>query len=367
MVFQLIKRDPYRWMIPFMTLVTLIASPIVAARANVLAIVYFQMIYCGIALGASWIWVGRRATLFEMGLPISGRQLFLARNMLLLIALWLPLIAGFGSTLLFCGFSIARLAVIAFESMSVATLIAVCLLCVRPNQMRIPGWLVLLPQWLALSATFPVWQSRFGAAGAAWIVAVCMALNAVVLAWVWRKVPRSYQLAPAAVGAGHARPARAQAYAGEPLRRKAPFNWTWMPVFRSVYVWYGAVISLTLPLWASTPKGIVAGCALLLIWMGSRPQTRWLTALPVHPRVVLAFLAGPPLALLTAGFLLGGGWVRHNPHAQVFSLALLLGWGLLAMLIMALSDWRPLGLVPRWGRTVAVFALALVPIYAAML
>jgi len=92
MIWQLVKRDP-AWRMALVMLAGSVA--VVPALPRMFLPVFGGM------LGAVWLQCqpSRRATLFQAGLPLGTGDLLLARVLVLLAVVWLPL-AGGGATLL---------------------------------------------------------------------------------------------------------------------------------------------------------------------------------------------------------------------------------------------------------------------------
>jgi hypothetical protein len=353
MVYQLIKSDPMRFTLGWMTAITLAVSPILAAKApGMLPLACWTVTWL-----AAMAWGGNRASRFQAALPIAGRQLFLARMALLLAALWLPAFACIASARLLSGAVGVNIASRLLELAAASTLTLICLQALRPELVKISAWISLVPIWVIFAFTWqPQPSDRIAIAGQ--VTASCLLLSAVAFVWVWRLlVPKSYRLAPD--GSRQDAPAEPRSLARPRSETRLRSSWAWMPVVRSVFFWQTSFVWLMLFSGAGSPGGGPTACFFLAMgWLGMRPRVAWLRALPVTRRAELAMLAVPALAILTAGFLFRGmKWVPE-PHARILSLAVTLGWALATLLVLALYDWRPLSRVPFKLR--GLFAVILV-------
>jgi hypothetical protein len=362
-VYQIIKRDPNIMGFSIVLALAQIANPIVAAKAPELLVVMNWMAPMGFLIA----WACQRATRFEMALPIPGRQVFLARMAELLTTLWLGAITASGCALLLSGAKGPSLAWAMVEGASIMTLVGACLHALRAEQHRIPLWLGAVPVWLmimGLAGEASKHADRippFGVAGAERLIAGCLILSAAVLAWVWSRVPKSYQLAPV----GGPQPSRAPYAAAQRFRSLPSFTWAWMPLLRPMFSWQSVFLWPFLFFVGGMPAGASFVCYLLAMgWVGLRPRIVWLRPLPVRPSVALAGLVAPSFALIVLGNLLLGARWAHEPHARILSVTVTLGWALVTLLVLSLYDWRPLRRIPWKWRLWTVFALSIAAMIA---
>ena len=353
MVLPIVKYDPISSATVLLTLLAMVVGPVLAAKSPET----LPVAYCLVAMGALLSWSRVRATAFEMTMPIAGRRLFLARTGLSLAAIWLPALAGCASALSIGGATRTHAAVALLDCASAATLLFTCLQTIRTEQIQIPAWPVIASAWLVNMAASS-WSVRAATGGG--IAAICIGLSAVVFAWVWKRVPNSYRLAPDGPRQIVEAPPRLALSVQAVPRPSAAIAWRWMPLLRSSTP--GLWVSVMLYVGAALPGG-VCGCWLLTFgWVILRQRAVWLRALPVKPRTTLAAFAAQAMAALVAGYLsFGLRWV-HGTHERVWMLSLILGFALAIMLAMTLVDWRPLTRAnPNWRPLPAVAVV--VPIF----
>ena len=233
---------------------------------------------------------GRRASLFQAALPIPARDLFVARLLSLLGVVWFPLLAvAAASRVAGPGASY-----FGFLSLTVAGPIAtagvLALLSIRLRELSAPPKLAFV-----LLAVLPVLGAvAFLAAFFAppGIVPAVCAVTAAALLWRdFASMPKAFQVAPAEAVAE--RP---------PRRRTASVRPPWWPVCRSVFSWQPSVFLVNSVIFFANPMGgwmmapLMLGGFVFQGWVAMR----WLWALPVSRRKVLAMTLLPPLLLEAA-------------------------------------------------------------------
>lgn len=186
----------------------------------------------------------------------------------------------------------------------------------------------------------------------------CWAVTAWVVVRTWRIVPKSFQLAPEEVSAGDAEAIPA----GRTETRGLPWK---------------AIVETTFPLWGF--DYVVVFAAMCVVhspvflffgvmtgWASIRSVIRWMSPLPVRPRVLLAVVVVPNLLSLIGGYLVGVHLQLFQSrlgdtgvHTQIVTLIIIAVWLMAANLCVLSGD-------SRWVRRVlpplpwsTFFALAL--------
>jgi hypothetical protein len=354
MIYQLMKRNEAWKFVMSLTIPCTVVGAFVAAHPG------FVTVFCGYLgiMGAFVCRPNQHATRFEASLPLAGRQLFLARICIMMVAIWLPAIAGCGALLISTGFTRPSVDMAGFAA--VATLIAMAVQSVRVRELSGPNWLTGAFFVCAPAATALVlkWHAALP------VLMVCAPLSAALFVRTWRSVPKSLQIAPAGASAEAAPVGHAKANSGA-----APAT-VWMPILRSVFSWQYGVWLLFL---FSAPMTVTwigsCGFSLVVLWGIARQRVGWTQALPIRPRVVLWTILALVLLTLAFGYFVGfhfGSHSRPVPELrdQVLNLAALLGWALLVVLFNVLFDWRRLRHVSLVVRRVLLALLLGVPLVA---
>ena len=332
MIFKLIKRDP-AWTFGLgFTAAVLILSLTGLGPVTMLGFEATMVI-----ASRSIVRLDHRATLFEVALPIAGRQLFLSRVLSLLLMVWMPAFAGVARIL-------ARATVDwptvwnTFDWAAIFTLAIALSLSAG------------LPQLACnLRLLFVVWASTAAAGALAWyslppaaVLALFALTSVAVFLKAWLAVPESFQVAPVEVVDA---PMPSRAAAAAPSGTAAPAR-AWWPILRSALSWNRLLYFPLMALLGMTGNWfyflsifVIQGTA------QSRQRTRWLYALPLSYRALLLLAIVPTLATLLGGVAVGttlDGVFQRGAAARVN---------------VPLEFWRrvPKGKVPAiqspWGET----------------
>ena len=261
---------------------------------------------------------GRRATLFQAALPISARDLFVARLVSQVAGVWYLLLAA---TVAFnvagTGWSIP------FPALFMAgALVAVTILALLSVRLREPG----APSGLAIALLaglgrldflllFPGPLVPFARPGI--VLPVCAVVFAALL---WRdlaSLPKAFQVAPM------------DAIAERPATRRAGFAQPdWWPVWRSVSCGRPLVSLILSAMLLAGGMWSLVSVMLAAFVSAAWVSLRWLWPLPVDRRKVLAMTLLPPLLLSAAVQVIWpGGFARAAALAAltlVLTLAFLL-------------------------------------------
>jgi hypothetical protein len=179
MILQLIKRDPAWKIAVLLTVPAWVAMQIPGIDHPLLALA--PIVFFG-----SFVHARRRATLLEVSLPISARDLFLARLLSLLTLVWFPFV-----TSEFAFYAATDWSVTLLECAALATLLILLPLSVRIERPACPVWVVAVV-WIAGIAA--------GMAGLhflspALFLALCALATGAVFLKTWVAIPPSFQVA----------------------------------------------------------------------------------------------------------------------------------------------------------------------------
>jgi uncharacterized membrane protein YidH (DUF202 family) len=242
-----------------------------------------------------------RATPFQAALPIPARDLFMARLLPILAVIWIPLLAAVGAGYL----AGARASSPRFQWLiaegAVSTVGVLVLLSARLRELSAPRALInwfFLPYMLTGALVSVVWPGI--------VLAVCAA---TIAAWLWRDLaamPKAFQVAPA------------DAAAEQPARHRTRFaRPVWWPVLRSMFARQPrAMLAYSVMFLLYPMASVIASLMLALFVFQGWVSMRWVWALPVSRRRILALGLLPLLALETAvqaakpaGFIQAGEFV----------------------------------------------------------
>jgi hypothetical protein len=277
----------------------------------------------------------RRATAFEAGLPIMGRDLVLARTVAFLLMIWISVFAGVAGLLLVKGSATPVGPVLAAGAL--CTLGAGICQSFKVKELAAPQW-IMFPLWMLPPWAGPQVVDRTGAI----LPASCLLIGAALLARAWLAAPRSFELAPAEAS-GSAAPAASAALVRAGSGRSTS-AFTWAPVLRSVFSWR---FTFMLAFLGFSAAGEWLACTLWLVfaWLIARVQVRWLWALPLNRRALLWSLMGP--IVLAEGLGYGAGlFGRHAPpketNVMIVMPIAMLAYLLFVILCLVMAEWRRL-------------------------
>lgn len=339
MIYQLIRREPAWKITPWLALasaVTWVWMP---------PLFGFAILVAGLVAGMPH----RHATRLDAGLPIEARDLLLARTFSLMAVIWIPALAGAAGIAIVKGFSASAADPLAAGALG--TLIAAVAQALRLKELEGPKWLFFLyftvnPSGLALLKRLD-----------SLVPLICALSGAALFLRAWVMVPRSFQLSIASVKAW--RPARQE-------RRIAPRTaFRWAPVLRSVCCWQYVFFLPWMGYATATGQWLFLPFWLVVAWQGPRNKARWLWALPVGRRALLWTMMGPILAVHVLGYLAGFRFHQRaagliEPRVTVVTLAAILGYVMLTILLCVLFDWRGFARIPRRTLQIVFLSLAII-------
>jgi hypothetical protein len=235
----------------------------------------------------------RRATLFDAALPISGRTLITARLLFMLATIWLPVCAAAGMLL---ARGQAEGAAEFWASGMVITAAGVFGLTARIEEFDSS-----MPRAVFfVVAAIAIFIPAFWEGHAAVVFLVSGLLAAGRLAMVWPRIPAGFQAAAI-------EPRRAQVE-----KRARGHGGLWFAVLPLLRAALPRLVLVMLAVIAfqgvmgSWTYGAVAGFGVPAM---ARRASRWLWALPISRRTLLAITIGPYLACMAGSFAVGA-WLR---------------------------------------------------------
>jgi hypothetical protein len=344
LIYQLMQLDPSRKAIRFLIVIGVILS-LLPSKFYITSIilVLFTMLFCRI---------NKRASAFQVSLPISGRQIFAARLLSILVALWTPAITA-SAILVFRGSTGSATAIALLGNTALATLAVIIVQSIRIRELEIRKiW-----AFLVIPLTFYVsgigmmllLHQIFGEGmrmrlAVALILAVCLLASAILFIRIWKRVPKSFQMAaepnanPVSAAAiriwkyilksfqiasqlvasskSSTAPCQADVVRTDMRGSRAL---AWRPILRSVYpwsyfIWLMAFFSVSwgygfVQMYVFVATMIMCIFTLIqALWTSTRVKISWLYALPVSRSAILLLFMLPPLLSLVAGYSVGIGY-----------------------------------------------------------
>jgi hypothetical protein len=331
MIYELVKRDPAWQTMPWFVLVAAVVCACPASVSGFGAMVGFMSLIVA--------YPHVHATRFQAGLPIAGRDLFLARALSIMAMVWLPAMAGATAAAISSGH-----AAVAGRALLVAALctpVGGVLQSIRVRELAGPRWIIFAACMVIPLAGVSLEHHRAGLL----IPASCAVAGIALLARAWAVVPKSFELAPLKprAGDGPARPA-------SPARAASP-RLAWLPVLRSVFTAQNSTMLLMLAFGMFGAQRLSLCFWMFILWLMARQNTLWLRPLPIRPRALLFATVAPFLLTLVVGYFCGLHFGRHPKPIptipiQVLDLGAALCWAVAVILLIELVDWRRLSRIP---------------------
>ena len=234
-------------------------------------------------------------TRFQATLPVTVRQVLLSRVLSLLALEWLPVLAGM---FLLAALRDSEVHAVPLKLWSAITCVVVIVGCINIRRgSQTAGYFTAVLPPILLFSTLPRFSFLRDSITVS-VLAVSGLIAAAVFLRTWQTVTGSFQFAP--IAAPHAPPEEGRL----PIARRHRTS-AWIPALRTLSPWgiYWTLLLFVLELVDPTlPASMVFMMAFgwQIAWFGSR----WLTTLPVSPRVLMAVVLLPPNLALAAGYLL---------------------------------------------------------------
>jgi len=225
----------------------------------------------------------QRATFFEAALPVSARELLLARFLTLMALVWPPV--AIACAILSVQRHNRDIIGVVIAIATAMTLVLVSILAIRPRQFAAPAWMTMFSPAIAMVVVVPGLST-----GHTWATTLVCGAGAVLLgAYIWKNVPETFQSAPETVSAG-----RASGGSGT-------VSIPWWPLIRSSFSWQFLIFVPLSVMWVSTSDWIFGTMYMMLAYNQARMNSRWTQALPVPRRTKFAFILFPLILMLGAG------------------------------------------------------------------
>jgi hypothetical protein len=267
-----------------------------------------------------------RATPFQVSLPVSGRQLFLARMLSILVLLWAPAIVA---AIIVAAFRDSRGSPVVMQLLgtaSAATLIILLGQSIRIQELETP-----LKSRFLLLFFIPLFiLPLVGGRGAIILVlAICLTASAIVFVYIWKNIPQSFQIArPEAAPAAFT---ENKSITFKYAHRHRALLLTWLPLFRSIYYWRTILwilfmSVLTINSWLSSPM------FMLFLWTDIRKRIRWISSLPISMSAVFSVCVLPILLAVLLGSIVGDDYTSSSGN-------------IIQILPAQVQNWPP----DKWG------------------
>jgi hypothetical protein len=307
MIWQLIRRDQAWRCLPWLAAASAVACLlwhfVPELRDALLLLVAYPVFSLTPAYASNF---QHRDVYFQASLPITPRQIYLSRVFSMIVLLWLPVAMGvaFGRATSHPRFAVTLLD---FGSLFLVGIIAIQSVFIQ-CKLRKPGVYAFNLFWLCgwgacTISGLPGWLLRQGILTTVVFPAVCWLVIAAILRGTWRTLPQSFDFAPGALF---------PADVGRDAWRKGwvPFA-RWRLVFVDILSTHPFLIvccaivgMLPASKWAYQ-TGSMLWLFLGFAWASTRSKTRWLVALPVPRRTLLASILLPTLLAVSSGYELG--------------------------------------------------------------
>ena len=302
MILQLIRRDLAWKGLPY---VTLFIAIVWMAGSHLSGEILGSVLGFATALPGFLVVMSQpEARGYLAALPITVRDIYLARVISMLLTVWLPLAAGVAGALL-AGFGATETALpVLFSCAAISTLTLVIMQTVLIRQVRLAVWLTLIVGIIGLGPGPAVLllAPPGGPVGIA-IVVGCAVATVLLIFQTWKTMRPSFLIAPRT---GSWKPVWILAWLlarthFAPSSRVNKFS----PLLRSLYPWGMLLVLPFLIIQTVIQTSLYPAMNTGFTFPAARWKIRWLLTLPVsRSRLLLASVA-PLLLVLSAGYLAG--------------------------------------------------------------
>lgn len=346
MIYQLLRRDPAWRLVPLAAAIS--GLYILAASRVGLSLLLFATV---LAVWPFLAGLHRRATLFEAALPIPARDLFATRCAAFATLLWLPVLVAAGVAFLKGGPEWKAAASVLLDCGAAATVTTIALLPLRLMEIEGPPQLVMSLWYLGAGA----FLAAFLALPAAPVLAFCAIASVALFVRAWRAMPESFQVAPLE--------------AQKPSRRRQAESGPaipWLILLRSVVplrslLFLPMIFQVIFTHAASWP--VVCWVGVFAVSGLSQPNNRWLAALPLARRKLLAIAAAVMTLMVVAPYSVsaGFGWGGHTSFrlGLINVICIILVCMGQFILWMAWGSYR-IRLLPMWFRQIVFIPVVIV-------
>lgn len=286
MVYQLLQRDP-AWktalrVAPLFALGGLFVHPGIAASPALIAVACFS---AGVLQTGDLL---TRSSLFYAALPISGRQMFLARAIACVSLAALPYGAAAAAYWLAYPAD-PRTALALLTPGVVLAAFTLCAFSLRLPEFSPPTKLKSFLLWLAVLPCSVLFLP------AVVLPILATATLGILVRWmtVWPRVPESFQAAPLEAAKTRTRTDRGRAPASPSA---------WWALVRTSIPWQAWMMMPIVLVWSVVLHPFISMLFGVNIFANIRQRIRWLHTLPIHPRTLLVLILLPYLLPLVGGY-----------------------------------------------------------------
>ena len=287
MIWQLMRRDPV-W-----------SNRLQVAAIGAVAAYFVPHVGIGLLAFLTWMpWLGsrpeQRAAPHYLSLPILANQLFLARFLAQLSAMWMPLGAA-AAVFTVTGRPVQDLTILA-EMAGACSAITLIALSSRVRQATGSGWMPTIAQVIITVAAFPVHHFL----GPLLAVALAAIASAVLFWNIWRQLPLAFEMAPGKDSPGST--PKAAAAAGTARAGFVPL--AWMPILRWVFGWRTLLFMPAMVLQGFTGNWLFLAI-FCLFPISIAMRVPWPFNLPIRRGALLALALGPWMLVLFSTVAIG--------------------------------------------------------------
>jgi hypothetical protein len=301
MIRQLMKRDPAWLSVPVLTAMSgafCVLWHFLPTSANRSSSLIFVSVFAALPFTAGYAAATQQGdTRFQAALPVTVRQVYLARILSMIGLLWLPFAVSAAVAFAIPNPAVPIAALLEFTSL--LTLIMVGMQSAGIKGFTIPRGLMNVSGflWMFGAGAVPIsgWLSGENKIGFVLVTLLCGLTSAAIFLRTWHTLPESFQTAPL-----KASPVAVSV-------DTVPSRWIpaipWIPVMRTVFRGNGLELLFLFTLMLSGALRPYYFTVFASAWVSARPRIRWLFALPVHPRILLSAILLPLVLTFAGGYL----------------------------------------------------------------
>jgi hypothetical protein len=305
MIRQLMKRDPGWPSVPLITLMSgafCVIWHFLATSANNGSNSMFISVFVALPAAAAVVaGMQQSDNRFQAALPLTVRQVYLARVLSMIGLLWLPAAVSVVIALALPNPAIPVATLVEFLSVWTVVMVGTQSAGIRGLTIPSAPWIIgsgfFLWVFGASLAPIPGWLSGENRIAFVLPTLICWLASAAIFLRTWHTAPKSFQSAPL-------EPATVAVSRGTAPSRAVPST-PWIPVLRTVPRWGGLDLLFVFVFMATGSLRPIMLILFASVWPSARPRVRWLFALPVHRRALLAAILLPMILAITGGYLIG--------------------------------------------------------------
>ena len=290
MIYELMKRDPAWKHVQALTAASAVlflawgvAGPAVDATTadSIFRPAFIFVLVFSVGAATMRVDEGR----LQAALPISARQIFMARALSIVGGIWIPVLDAIAVIISFREFINSNPVMILTRLASVSMLAMLAIESTGARSAKMWRWVLVFACSSALWDAARAWQVP--------VVMVCWILSAAVFIRIWFAPPDPFAAAPRKAAPS------VDARIGYPEARGATGQIPWRALLRVATV---PLMYFVAFLEEGMSPSVFACIFVLFAWMLVRQSTRWLLALPIAPWTLLSLALGPLLIAPVAGY-----------------------------------------------------------------